>query len=146
MIIKNGSLEFQSGNEKKNQKGKPWKEVRTGRWTPHQPKGKPARHMILTIEDGDKDCSKLPIAVKNIQIRYFGPSVLEIFQITTVDGHAAVRIPVVIGSGLSPSNSSNDYPTIERSGSSGSFTLTYTPEVGVEEGCNVRRARIEFTD
>ena len=33
MIVKGGSLIFQSGDETINEKGVPWKEVRAGRWT-----------------------------------------------------------------------------------------------------------------
>ena len=145
MIIKNGSLVFQSGNHKKNQKGKPWKELSTGVWTPHQPMGRPANRMRLTIVDGENDCSGEPVWVNYVEVRYVGSTDVERFRVTTTTqaGHGPWKIPVVSGSGLSEDNSS-DNPTLERSGPPGHFTLVYQSETGQEEGCNVLEAEIEF--
>lgn len=144
MIVRGGSLIFQSGDETASERGRPWREVRRGRWTPHQPQGRPANHMVLTVAPRH-GCDVRRQAVTDIRIRYFGTAGLETFQITSVNGHAPVRIPVLIGDGLS-TGESGDYPTVERPGSGDVFSLTYTTRTGETRDCEATRARIEFFD
>jgi len=147
MIVRGGSLIFQSGDEKKSMKGRPWKQVREGTWTPHQPNGRPARHMVLTVEaQHGGNVSRKPVT--DIRIHYFGTAILESFQITTANGPAQVRIPVVLGAGLSVgSDDASDYPTIRRHGSGNVFSLTYRQVDGQPGDCpTITEATIEFFD
>ena len=143
MIVKGGSLIFQSGDETMNEKGVPWKEVRAGQWTPEQLKGKAARRMLLTVR-GEDDCDFRRIPVTRVVIRYFGTAELEGFQIVSAR-HKGIEIPLVIGERLSPGGGSKDYPTIERPGSGTTFTLSYTGPSGTRD-CQTRRARIDFAE
>ncbi|MBA3637673.1 MAG: hypothetical protein M3541_03855 [Acidobacteriota bacterium] len=145
MIVRGGSLIFQSGDNENSEKGRPWKQVREGRWTPDQPNGRPATHMVLTVKP-QHGCDVRRRPVTDIRIRFFGTAILESFQITTANGHASVPIPLVIGSGLRDSNGS-DYPTLERHGSENVFSLSYKQVDGETKDCpNITKAKIEFFD
>ena len=139
MIVKGGSLIFQSGDELAGEGGLPWEQVGNGRWTPKQPRGKAVVTMLLTAKSGD-DCDVKRLPVKDIKIRYFGTAVLESFQIRLLNGE-----PMLIGAGLS-AGTSKSYPTVERPGSGSVFTLSYTEVDGATGQCDVKRARVEFTD
>ena len=144
IIVKGGSLIFQSGDDRIAQKGRAWRQVGEGRWTPHQPKGRPAVHMILSI-DGDAGCKVVRQAVRVIKIQYVGTAGPEGFQITTANGSGPVPIPVVVGAGLSEGEES-DYPTIQRSGPGNVFSLSYSTLAGESKRCDTSAATIEFFD
>lgn len=146
VIVRGGSLIFQSGDEITSRKGSPWTQVQEGTWTPHQPHGRPAMHMVLTVE-AEHGCDVSRKAVTDIRIRYFGTDSLESFQITTADGHGPVRIPLVVGAGLTERSDASEYPAIERHGAGNTFSLSYRPlEGGIQDCSRLTKATIEFFD
>ena len=146
MIVKGGSLIFQSGDDEKGEKGMRWKQVRDGQWTPEQPNGRHARHMVLTVKP-PHGCDVRRRPVTDIKIRFFGTAVLETFQITTADHGQGRRVPLVVGSGLSEGNDGSDNPILERHGSGNVFALSYKQSNGETGDCpTITRAKVEFFD
>lgn len=138
MIVKGGTLIFQSGDDRTSEKGVKWHELANGRWTPHQPGGRPANRMHLTADRGDGKCDISRLEVIHVRITY----ATESFQIVPAGG-----VPLVIfrGSGRPTAGNEPDYPTLSRPGSGSVFTLCYKERGGKERQCQTSRVRIDFS-
>ena len=142
MIVKGGSLIFQSGDDRTSEEGVKWREIANGRWTPDQPGGRTANRMHLTADPKDGECDISGLEVTNVRISYATPREFEFFQVVPAGG-----IPLVIatGPGRFTVGSEPDYPTLSRPGSGSLFTVSYKVRGGKERQCQTSRVRIDFS-